>query len=65
MINPAQGQTFQHYLDNRIADRTEDNPDLDIDDLQDQFLKVLSQYGFDLTDVIPGTFDDILAKHVL
>lgn len=59
------GQTFQQYLDSRIAEYVEEDPNLDIGDLREQFLGAIEQYGFTAADVIPGTFVETMRKHLL
>ena len=59
------GMTFQQYLDGRIAEDVEDDPDVDADVLRREFLEAIEEYGFAGDDVIPGTFIETLRKHIL
>ena len=65
MSDPGTGVTFRRYLADRITDYIAEDPDVDVDDLQNRFLEALKHYGYTLDDVIPGTFEQILSKHIL
>lgn len=63
-MGPATPVTFQQYLDARIEDFLDEDPDLDKDHLKTLLANEIAHHGFTLDDTIPPGYEEMLAKHV-